>query len=96
MSEIEAGIAALRARFVTRSREDLEALRGWAHAGARPDADHHRILHRLSGAAGTFGFHALSARAKAVEDQLPDAASVAGRELSALLDELARVAAGGA
>ena len=94
MSDVAAAIANLRARFLARSQDDLAALRRWSDAGARPDDDHRRILHRLAGAAGTFGFHELSERAKRAEDALHAGRPPAAEQLRALLDELAKVTAG--
>ena len=90
MSEVEAALAALRARFLARAEDDLAALRAWSDSGVAADDAQRRALHRLAGAAGTFGFHALSERAKVAEDALA-AGGAAGREIGAVLDELARV-----
>ena len=91
MSDVEAAIGTLRARFLSRSKADLRALKAWARYGAAPDDTHHRILHRLAGAAGTFGFAEISEHAKAVEDRVVSSRSGAGAELKALLAALAQV-----
>jgi HPt (histidine-containing phosphotransfer) domain-containing protein len=59
---------ALRARFGERLREDLEQL---TRAMNGPDRiAMHRIAHRMSGAAGMFGYPHLSAKGSALEDAL--------------------------
>ena len=93
MSDVEAALAALAARFVTRAAEDLQTLSRWSDAGGNPDDEHRRLLHRLAGAAGTFGFHALSARAAEAEDTVAAGAN-GGAQLRSVLQELAQVAEG--
>lgn len=88
MSDVAAAMDTLRARFLARSKDDLAALRLWSSAGAAPDDDHHRILHRLAGAAGTFGYAAISDYAKAVEDQVVSGRSGDGADLAALIAAL--------
>ena len=59
-------MAVLRTRFLQRSREDLEVLR-------RPDLERHDlavVAHRLSGAAGMFGFPEVSRLAARLDDQI--------------------------
>lgn len=85
MNDVAAAIDTLRARFLARSKDDLEALQLWSSAGAPSDDNHHRLLHRLVGSAGTFGFHDISARARAVEDKLLADGSAGGPELRALI-----------
>lgn len=64
-ADFDARLAALRARFLDRCREDLETLR------APPDATTLRaVLHRLAGSAGTFGHAEVSELAGRAEDQL--------------------------
>jgi HPt (histidine-containing phosphotransfer) domain-containing protein len=91
MSDVAAAMDTLRARFLARSKDDLAALQRWSSGGAAPDDDHHRILHRLAGAAGTFGFAAISDHAKAVEDLVVAGRSGDGAALSALIAALAEV-----
>ena len=86
--ETLAALARLRLKFILRSQGDLEALS--QHRAARPLApqDLHLIVHRLAGAAGTFGFAALSASAEAAEYALlfqPTAAEAALGELVSVL-----------
>ncbi len=65
MSELDQRFQALRTRFVARSRGDLAALR------VETDPVRLRfIVHRLSGAAGVFGFRAISADAGEIDDAL--------------------------
>lgn len=61
-------LEALRLRFLARCAEDRAAI---AEAAAAGDAERLKHLsHKLTGAAGTFGFPDLSDAAKVVEDQL--------------------------
>jgi HPt (histidine-containing phosphotransfer) domain-containing protein len=94
VNDVEAAIGTLRTRFLARSRDDLRTLRQWSKGGARGDDAHHRILHRLAGAAGTFGFQEISARAKAVEDELAEGRAATGPSLRALLEALAEATTG--
>lgn len=73
-------MAALRARFVERTRGELAVL----EAGAG-HPDFRRIVHGLSGAAGVFGFSEISARAGVVDDRLAEGQAVEERELAALI-----------
>jgi HPt (histidine-containing phosphotransfer) domain-containing protein len=91
VSEVAAALDTLRARFLTRSKDDLAALVRWSTAGAAPDDDHHRILHRLAGAAGTVGFAAISDHAKAVEDLVVEGRNGTGADLDALIATLSRL-----
>ena len=59
-------LAALRERFVERARTDLEVLR----RPAADPAETARLVHRLSGAAGMFGFAEVSRLAAAVDDEI--------------------------
>jgi HPt (histidine-containing phosphotransfer) domain-containing protein len=95
VTDVEAAIGTLRTRFLARSKDDLAELRRWLKCGAEGDDAHHRILHRLAGAAGTFGFHEISAHAKDVEDGLTPGASADGPALRALIAALAKVTTGG-
>ncbi len=58
-------LAELRRRFLVRAAEDLEQLRSAADL-----AEVQELVHRLSGAAGVFGFAALSEAARVVDDAL--------------------------
>ena len=59
---------ALRARFGERLLDDLDQL-GRALNGRDREAMH-RIAHRMSGAAGMFGYPQLSAKGAALEDAI--------------------------
>lgn len=66
--DIEAELAALRADFRTRLREDLAAFVEAQHRGAAADpAALTQRAHRLAGAAGSFGETALSEAAARFE-----------------------------
>lgn len=85
--EAIAGLARLRRKFVDRARQDLLSLRRHRAAPLAPE-DLHLVVHRLAGAAGTFGFAALSSAAEAAEYALlfqPAAEEAALRELVAVL-----------
>lgn len=63
-------VAALRSAFVARCRTDLAELR---RLGDRGDiAGVGAIVHRLAGAAGSFGFPHISAAALVVDQQIRD------------------------
>jgi HPt (histidine-containing phosphotransfer) domain-containing protein len=87
VSELDARFAALRERFLARSRGDLELVEA-----ALPDPDAvdreelRRTIHRLAGAAGTFGFAELSRLAGEADDALMV-------DDGMVTDELERVAA---
>jgi HPt (histidine-containing phosphotransfer) domain-containing protein len=88
MSEFDERFAALRERFLVRTREDMAAIEK-AAATQDPDRDAlRRVVHRLAGAAGTFGFATLSRIAGEADDALvveqPDIAD----ELERLIAEL--------
>ena len=59
-------LAALRARFLQRSRADLDLLR----ASPLDRSAIAAVVHRLSGAAGMFGFPEVSRLAARVDDQI--------------------------
>ena len=79
-------LAPLRERFRARSLEQLASLEGELRAGATFAGERERAgvigtLHRMAGAAGTFGFPLVSARAGAVEDAMlaaPPGTALAG------------------
>lgn len=65
MTDFEARLAQLRARFVLRAKDDAVAL-----SGTNSRAELLTISHSLSGAAGTFGFPAISAAAQNLEEAI--------------------------
>lgn len=73
-------LAALRARFLERTRGELAVL----EAGAG-HPEFRRIVHGLSGAAGLFGFPEVSVRAAVIDDRLAEGRAVEERELAALI-----------
>jgi HPt (histidine-containing phosphotransfer) domain-containing protein len=86
----------LRQKFVLRSRADLAAL--LAHRSGEPLSPEvlYQLVHRLSGAGGTFGFPEVSAEAEAVEARLSAGGDGAGTELDRLLAALSRAVDPGA
>lgn len=83
MSQFDDRYQALHRRFVARCREDLAVLEA-AVAGTVPADVLRATVHRLSGAAGTFGYPELSRLAGAVDDALIEH----GRAEAAQLSEL--------
>jgi HPt (histidine-containing phosphotransfer) domain-containing protein len=81
-------LAALRSRFIARGAEDLATLRGHLD-GASLDATTLRFtVHRLAGAAGTFGYAEISEAAGKAEDDIldrPDQSDASLRHLSEVL-----------
>lgn len=69
MSEFDDHYQALRRRFVERCREDLLVLEAATRGAVEADALR-ATVHRLSGAAGTFGYPELSRLAGEVDDEL--------------------------
>lgn len=85
MTGFDDKLAGLRARFLDRCRTDLPLLEAAAARPQAADAEELRFcVHRLAGAAGTFGFPDLSAAAGDADDEL-----VQGRAPSP--DQLRRV-----
>jgi HPt (histidine-containing phosphotransfer) domain-containing protein len=75
-------LAALRDRFLARTREDLEVLR-------RPATDLEAtagVVHRLSGSGGVFGFAEVSRLAAVVDDQIHGGEAPHPQDLAALID----------
>lgn len=89
--EFDDALAVLKRRFLARSADDLGGLRAWCAGGAPADEAARHTIHRLAGAAGTFGFHALSGFAKAADDRLAAGEAPEAGEAAALLGELQRV-----
>jgi len=67
-------LEALRQRFLARSADDLQRLRG--HLGGRELApqDLRLLVHRLAGAAGTFGFLDLGGVARDLDGKMCETA----------------------
>ncbi len=84
-------LAALRETFVKGIPDRLHIIEERWHARDQLGVAHE--VHKLRGAAGGFGFQALSDAAARLEDALQSDASLDGSELHALLGSL-RTAAG--
>ncbi|HTI68018.1 MAG TPA: Hpt domain-containing protein [Caulobacteraceae bacterium] len=63
----EAAIEALKQRFLARCETDLVRLQDYADGGQISNEELYYLVHRLSGAAGVFGFDAISALAGELE-----------------------------
>ena len=82
-------VSSLRARFVERSVEDLARMRGLIGGSTAADADELRsLVHRLAGAAGTFGFQAAGDAALALDQSFAEGRSPAPRDYGPLLSAL--------
>jgi HPt (histidine-containing phosphotransfer) domain-containing protein len=75
----------LKQRFLERSRQDLAVIRA-----ERDPARLRPVVHRLSGAAGTFGYHELSRLAGEVDDVLVEGGAPSEAELARLIAEIER------
>ena len=85
MSGFDERYDALKARFVTRCAGDLPVLER-ALTGSVDAATLRQTVHRLSGAAGTFGYHDLSRLAGAVDDRLVEGRKVSKADLKPLVE----------
>ncbi|WP_421729228.1 Hpt domain-containing protein [Brevundimonas sp.] len=85
-------LAALRERFRARLNDDLERLRG-LRAATGKEAELRMLAHSLAGAAGTFGYPALSAVAVTVDDRHASGERPTEAELDALETAIASVIA---
>ncbi len=89
MTATDDPLAALRARFLERCRDDLAVLEGVLadpHGPQRSDLKF--TVHRLSGTAGVFGFADLSALAAPIDECLHEALDPTPQSLEALADAL--------
>jgi HPt (histidine-containing phosphotransfer) domain-containing protein len=93
VSDVAEALEGLRRKFLARSADDLTALRAWSAKGAPADDDMRRLVHRLAGAAGTFGFHSLSDHAKRVDDGMSGGVDSTPGLVEALIGELAALRA---
>lgn len=83
-------MAALRSAFVARCRTDLAELR---RLGDRGDtAEVGALVHRLAGAAGSFGFPEVSASALVVDQQIRDGGAASQADMERLLGLLTDLA----
>jgi HPt (histidine-containing phosphotransfer) domain-containing protein len=84
-------LAALRSRFIARAAEDLMELHGHLD-GAPLDAVALRFtVHRLAGAAGTFGYAEISEAAGKAEDDILDRPGQSDASLRYLIEVLGRL-----
>ena len=91
MNDVAEALDRLRARFLARAADDLADLRRWALDPPAHAEDLQRVIHRLAGAGGTFGFHRLSEFAKVAEDALVARTSQQKAALADVMGELERV-----
>ena len=84
--------APLRQRFLARCADQLTELKAVREGGPMPGNALIRIAHSLAGAAGTFGFAEISARASALETLLIEQADdkAARAALDVLIAEIER------
>jgi HPt (histidine-containing phosphotransfer) domain-containing protein len=88
LSDFDESYQRLKRRFIDRCREDLAAI------AADPDPARLRpVVHRLSGAAGTFGFHDLSILAGEVDDVLVEGGAPTPDHIARLVAELEKTVA---
>lgn len=85
MSGFDERYEALRARFVARCAEDLPVLEQALEGMADGETLRHTV-HRLSGAAGTFGYKELSRLAGAIDDRMVEGAPPSSAELTELVE----------
>jgi HPt (histidine-containing phosphotransfer) domain-containing protein len=83
-------LAGLRERFRTRCGDELEQVRALRQSPTA--AELMRVVHNLAGAAGIFGFAALSAAAAVIDDGFASGRTPDPKLLDALEAELAAVA----
>lgn len=76
-------MAALRSAFVARCRTDLAELRRLGDLGDIAGVG--ALVHRLAGAAGSFGFPEISAAALAVDQQIRDGGAASQTDMERLL-----------
>jgi HPt (histidine-containing phosphotransfer) domain-containing protein len=80
-------LAGLRQRFLRRAAGDLDQLRAWRDGFFDKDALY-LLVHRLHGAAGTFGFPTVSAAAAAAEADWRERGHPGETTMQALIAEL--------
>jgi HPt (histidine-containing phosphotransfer) domain-containing protein len=89
LSDLDEKFELLRQRFLARCRQDLEAIRA-----ERDPARLRLVVHRLSGAAGTFGYPDLSALAGEVDDVLVEGGRPTPEIIAQLVSEIERTVGG--
>jgi HPt (histidine-containing phosphotransfer) domain-containing protein len=85
LSRFDENYERLKQRFVERSRQDLAVIRV-----ERDPARLRPVVHRLSGAAGTFGYLELSRLAGEVDDVLVEGGAPSEAVLARLIAEIER------
>jgi HPt (histidine-containing phosphotransfer) domain-containing protein len=90
LTDFEENYRRLRGRFLDRCREDLEVIRV-----ERDPSRLRPVVHRLAGAAGTFGFADLSAQAGEVDDVLVEGGTPAPEALDRLIAQIEQAVAAG-
>jgi HPt (histidine-containing phosphotransfer) domain-containing protein len=96
LNDVAEALDRLRSRFLARAADDLDNLRRWTTDPPADAEDLHRLVHRLSGAAGTFGFRRLSDLAATAEDALVTGGPNRTGALADLVEELERLTGPGA
>jgi len=80
-------VAAVRSNFLARCHRDVAALEmALASPGPKSRDIVKLTVHRLSGAAGVFGFKAIGVMAAALDDALQDGGDPEPAEVKALVD----------
>jgi HPt (histidine-containing phosphotransfer) domain-containing protein len=90
--EFATTLAALQQRFKGRAAGDLDVLLAFREGQAADVATLRFTVHRLAGAAATFGYPSVSAAATKVETGLLSQGAVDPSDLAVLIEELRKVA----
>jgi len=85
-------LAALKQRFTGRAAQDLDVLIAFRDAPTADPATLKFTVHRLAGAAATFGFPALSEAAAALEGHWQSRGEIDPNALTLLIEELRKLA----
>ena len=92
MTDVSDAVERLSERFRARAASELEDLRRWSADPAAHEDDLRLLVHRLAGAAGTFGFLRLSELAATAEDALVTGAPNRFAAIVEVVEELTRTA----
>jgi HPt (histidine-containing phosphotransfer) domain-containing protein len=90
-----AALSDLKQRFLQRSADDLAKLLDYADGGAVSAEEIRYLVHRLAGAAGIFGFPALSDAAARLDAALVENAALDPEAMRPLIADLEAVLRGG-
>jgi HPt (histidine-containing phosphotransfer) domain-containing protein len=83
LTDFDESYRRLRERFLDRCRQDLEVIR------VERDPERLRaVVHRLAGAAGTFGYSELSAEAGEVDDALVEGKTPSAEAMDRLVSRI--------